>query len=281
MLYANEPLIGDHNYTQFIGDGKTVVHDGRTYFTSRMPRKSAYGAAGIPTFEAAGFVEHELNQIYDDALHLQETETRISDLITWPELDQNGFNYCWVWAVTEMGEIVLVKMGLPHVSLSPTSVGGPITGYRNVGGFGQDAYDFGMQYGWATAENWPLNKIGNSSFETEAVKADRLKHKIIGGCDVKTNSLGQLWTLLTAGIPVGMGLPWWSHEVKGCDVIVDPAFRNDPNRGKKGIIGTRGRNQWKNYGAKNKHGVTGFFAMTPSKSQGDYVAITQMTSYAA
>ena len=55
--------------------------------------------------------------------------------------DQNGLGYCWVYGSTRAVELRRLLEGLTHVELAPESVGGPITGWRNEGGYASQAFD--------------------------------------------------------------------------------------------------------------------------------------------
>ena len=56
-----------------------------------------------------------------------------------PCKDQDGLGYCWVYASTESDEVIRLLQGQSFVELSPESVGGPVTGWRDQGGSGGDA----------------------------------------------------------------------------------------------------------------------------------------------
>src|SRR5690606_36330226 len=74
-------------------------------------------------------------------------------------LNQNGTNYCWANGVIQCMQIIRAKSGDPHKPLSPASVAGPITNFRNVGGWGDQALDRIREHGANFQEDWPANAI--------------------------------------------------------------------------------------------------------------------------
>ena len=182
-----------------------------------------------------------------------------------------GVHNCWIYGTTGAVEAVRRVQGFKEwVELSPESAGGPITGYRSRGGYGEEGLKYGSSVGFAAQTLWPRQKIGGPSNITAEVKASYENHKIGEWFDGKTNSLNQLWSLLLMGMPCPLGLNWWGHLIYACDVVVDRAANK--------IVGTRIRNSHgKDAHSKNKHGVAGFLTLTPGKSQGDFFGIRSVT----
>ena len=58
-----------------------------------------------------------------------------------PAKDQGNLGYCWVYGSTRSVEIVRAVEGLTQLDLSPESVGGPCTHWRNEGGYASEAFD--------------------------------------------------------------------------------------------------------------------------------------------
>jgi len=270
MLYAGEKVYDDHNAHELTGDGKVVFAGGEMRMLSAMPRKSAYGSIGVPTF-GDNFKVMTRSEIIDRAVYLDENEAQISDLLDYPSKDQNGLPYCWIYGCVGALEAIRRVQGLPYVELSAESAGGPITGYRSRGGYGEEGLQYLSKTGVANQSLWPKNKVGGPSNVTAEVKADYENHRIKEWFDCETNNVEQLWTMLVLGFPCPLGLNWWGHLIFACGVVVDRASNK--------ITGTRIRNSWaESWGAKNKHGVGGFGVLTESKSRGDFFGVRSVTA---
>lgn len=267
-LYAGEKIYGDHNAHELVGTNGQVFAGGEVRYLSALPRKAAYGSLGGPTFAQRYGAAFSRDEIRTRALELERTESRLSDLIDFASKDQNGTNYCWINGVVGALECARRKQNLPHISLSPASAGGPITNYRNVGGWGEDGLKYLTQTGVCRSELWPDNEIRAGRL-TGDVKRDYLNFKIMEFVDVETNNVEQLWSLLVRRIPCFLGLNWWGHLVYAVDVVVLP----------DGTLATRIRNSWGQWGAQNKWGVWGFGVLSESKSRGDAGGVTVATPY--
>lgn len=134
-------------------------------------------------------------------------------------LNQNGTSYCWINAPVQCIHYVRAIQGEKHVALSPASVGAPIKGYRNVGGWGSQGLKYMTEHGVAPQSLWPANGI-NRKYDTEEVRKERLKYVVDEWWELRANSFDHLVTCLLLGYPVAIGLNWWSHEVTACKVAV-------------------------------------------------------------
>lgn len=134
-------------------------------------------------------------------------------------LNQNGTNYCWINGPTHCVEIIRVVMGLPMVRLSPASVGGPIKGYRNVGGWGTEGMKYLVEHGSVPQSMWPANAI-DRRYDTPETRAIRAQFKVSEWIESRPRSFDQLATMLLLGFPVAVGYNWWRHEVTAMDLIV-------------------------------------------------------------
>ena len=134
-------------------------------------------------------------------------------------LDQNGTSYCWINAPVQCVHYVRAIQGEKHVPLSPASVGAPIKGYRNVGGWGTQGLKYMTEHGVAPQSMWPANAI-NRKYDTAESREERKKYIVDEWWELKANSFDQLVTCLLLGYPVAIGLSWWGHEVTACAVAV-------------------------------------------------------------
>lgn len=269
MPLQNPLIIGDHNFKQFVGDGKTVMAGGELRYLSALPRTAPYGSLGVPVFEDS-FTAFSRQEIMDRAVALDEQEGQVCDLIDYQPKNQNGLPYCWIYGCVGALEATRRVRGLPYEELSPESAGGPITGYRSRGGYGEEGLRYLSATGCCRQSLWPKQKIGSQANITPEVKADYEHHRITEWFDCQTGNVEQLWTMLVLGFPCPLGLDWWGHLIFACGVAVD--------RQANKIVGTTIRNSWGDWGSKNKHGVSGFSVLTEGKSRGDFYGVRSVTA---
>lgn len=198
------------------------------------------------------------SDIKEEAKRKEMNKTRISDIMIQGNLpckDQNGTNYCWINAPTHCVEYVILASGEGVVSLSPASVGGPIKGYRNSGGWGSEGLEYIVEHGVAPSSIWSDNQWRKPSADViQRADEERKKYRITEWYDLENRNFLQLCTCLLHNVPVAIGLNWWSHEITGCDVVVMD----------NGDLGIRIRNSW-----GMSWGDKGFSVLTRSKATPD------------
>lgn len=166
---------------------------------------------------------------------MEERKTRISDLVELAGLpckDQNGTNFCWINAPVHCVEVMRVVQNQEMVILSPASAGGPIKGYRNVGGWGREGLVYLIENGCCPVDLWPANAI-DRRYNTPENRKAALDFRPVEWWELRPRNLDQLMSCLLRRIPVAVGLNWWSHEVS----YYDPVWIN-------GQPGARMRNSW-------------------------------------
>lgn len=103
-------------------------------------RKTAYGDSFIAKQTPLDVIPYEE---WPDRIADQERNKSSLEHI-WADsgmgvLNQGSLNFCWAFSVVGALMIERAMMGLPFERLSPSSVAAPITGYRNVGGYIENA----------------------------------------------------------------------------------------------------------------------------------------------
>lgn len=166
---------------------------------------------------------------------MEETKTRLSDLVDQAGLpckNQEQTNYCWINAPTHCVEIVRVIQNQPMVLLSPASVGGPMTDFQNVGGWGGPGLAGIAERGLCPVDKWPANAISRSYWTPEN-KTLALNYRQTEWWEGKPRNLRQLVSLLLRRTPTAGGYNWWSHEV----TLYEPVWLD-------GTVAIRFRNSW-------------------------------------
>lgn len=168
----------------------------------------------------------------------------IKKLAGFDSLNQNGTNYCWINAVIQACHYVRAMNGLPHVPLSPASVGAKIKNFRNVGGWGSQGLEYIIKHGAVPQELWPANAIDRryDNAESEAVRGD---YRVTEWWELRPRNLDELATCLLLRIPVPVGYNWWGHEVLAVHLV---AMDN-------GQFGVEIDNSWGTNWGDNGHGI--------------------------
>jgi len=165
----------------------------------------------------------------------EKRKTRISDVVNYvglPCKDQARTNFCWANAPVHLLEVALVRQNQPMTILSAASVACPINGFRNDGGWGEDALRWLIQHGAVPAKNWPSNAI-NKSYYTESNKQLALNYRVPGWFNLRPRNIDEHISCLLHQMPVAVGLNYWGHEVADYEAV----WVN-------GQIGVRFRNSW-------------------------------------
>lgn len=257
MLYRGEIVFDESNTRQF-EDREEILVDGEIRCLSRLPPPASADASRFSTpFAASGIQKIPRNE-WDARLQEQiERRRRVSDFCDFDPLNQSRTKYCW-----NNGPVGSVKttrriQGLKLVNLSPASVGGPITGYRNRGGWEGDAYEFLVSDGASTVDLWPANAIDND-YNTSEVQESRKYFKVneLVDCDDDFDAFATC-CLLT--MPGGFAYNWMRHVMEMCDLV----------KVESGSYGLRVRNSWGKWGAKNELGYYGFAVYREGKGTPD------------
>ena len=166
---------------------------------------------------------------------MEERKTRISDILDQakvPVLNQQNTNYCWAFAPTMCLMAMRAVQNQPMVVLSPASVAGPITRYRNVGGYGGDSLQYIIDNGIVPESMWPQTAI-DRRYDTPESQAERAKYMATDWWSLRPRNTQEQISCLLRRIPISTGLNYWAHQI--CDI--DPVWVN-------GRIGVRFRNSW-------------------------------------
>lgn len=179
----------------------------------RLDRPADVGfSSGIKQFDLPLIPRSEWAERIRD---LEKSQARIPDLCDALGLkvkNQESTNYCWINAPTHALEILRVMQGEPYVELSPASVGAKIKNFHNVGGWGTEGLQYLVDHGAVPASMWPCNAI-DRRYDQPAADAERSKYRVQEWLDLPANNFDAVMTCLLLGLPVPIGLGWWSHEV--------------------------------------------------------------------
>lgn len=221
-IRPKEVVINDNNYQAFVQD---PVINGEQMSRGLEPRdwdKDGYASGPErEPFPADWLLDWK--EIDERIEEMERTKTRLSDIIDRAGLEvlnQNGTNYCWINAPIHCVEITRIIQNQTMVRLSPASCGGPIKGYRNVGGWGTEGLKYIAEVGAVPQDLWPANAI-DRRYDTPETREVRQQFKVPEWIELQPRNNQQLFSVLVRRFPVAVGLNWWRHEV----TYIDPLTR--------------------------------------------------------
>ena len=218
-------IISDKNYRQYAGRADKMHHDqlapilqGNTgYLGWRVPgsRHELRGSQPVgPTIPRSQWVSMIQAGAGSKILSLIKSSGMKAQ-------DQNGLNYCWAYASVRTVEIRRLLEGLPLLELSPESVGGPCTNWKNVGGYASEAFEQ-MEHAGICEQTY-LNAPHSlkPSLWKANWTANAVTHETIDWYEIGT-SYDEVVTCALKDCPVSIGLDWWGHEIAVVGVVIGP-----------------------------------------------------------
>lgn len=166
---------------------------------------------------------------------MEDSKTRLSDFYersNCPVLDQDGFGWCHGFSACDALFALRALSRQELVDLSPASIAGPVTNWRNQGAWIGDDLESCMKIGCATREFVP-DFCTNPSRCKEGWKENAKLHRATDCFELGNRNFDEVMTYLLCRIPVCVGYNWWGHAV----TLLDPVCIN-------GRFGVRLLNSW-------------------------------------
>lgn len=256
-------IIDDKNYETVLNDSGTTEH--RKGYNPRDYGAAPLGCFGdvfpqdfyVPSSDWGEMIE-KLDAYEAQPFHHKKKAG-------FKSLDQGNSNFCWINAPIQGSHYVRAMQGLPHIPLSPASVGAKIKNFRNVGGWGSEGLAYLAEHGAVPQSIWPANAI-ERKYDTSEANASREKYRVEEFYELPDKSFHALVSCLLRGWPVAIGLNWWRHEVLACGVHIQG---NDPESDTVIEID----NSWGEGWGDNGHGILTRDKGTPD----DAVVVRVMT----
>jgi hypothetical protein len=219
--------IGDHNYRDYLGDNP--VHcGGEKRLCTVKPRDynaRPYGSIGLTTVAS----KHADGTI--PRIPIEEWPDRIADMDrnrSWAldhweglgidPLDQDGVGYCHAFSLASAAMIARGMQGLPYEELSASSIGGPVTGWKNAGAYILDDLEQGMRAGLCSTKFGPMLTTRRADFKP-GWEEDARNHKIEEAWEGDPNDWVSFVSCLLTGFVVPGGWNWWGHAVTAVRVV--------------------------------------------------------------
>lgn len=240
-IFVDHGTNNDHLFSKEFGRGLMLELKG----------PEGYGAA------ATRFPQELLIDPSEYEARIQEIEergNRLSERVLRDNLpckDQQSTNYCWINAPTHCVEVNRLLQNQEMVILSPASVGAPIKGYRNQGGWGKEGLEYVSEHGLVPVAKWPANAI-DRRYDTAETRSLRMNYRQTEWWELTTEQECASYLLRLQGA-VANGYAWWEHETTRYECVwLD------------GELCFRDRNSWgMGYGHK------GFFILRGSRKRFD------------
>lgn len=234
-LYANEEVIGDSNYTQYVekwvspedGENRAFGLVPRNYETNPLgsyPGILPYTAVEMPLIPRSEWPERIKDQLANKA-RLSDIRMKGKKGGMIPSTDQNGRGYCWFHSGTSCCLLLRAVANLPWADLSAYAGACVIKNFRDEGGWGAQGVDFMVGRGIPTSEFWPQRAVSRQ-YDNEATWKNAALHKVVEGfIDLaraqydRNLSWDQEITCYLCGIPVVKDENWWGHSICGMDAV--------------------------------------------------------------
>ena len=255
--FKSELYYGEKVIDELKGYKLMQVPDGYSTGLRLAMRTTPYGEiVGAPAFPNELLIPQD--EWPDRIKEMEERKSRLSDIINaagLPCKDQSTTSLCWANAPVHCVEIQRVVQNNSMVILSPASVASPITKFKNIGGWAEQAIEYLVENGATPVDLWPANAI-NKQYQTEEARIAALDYKISEWWELVPRNMNQLVSCLLRRIPVACGYNWQGHET----VAIDAVWVN-------GEIGVRSRNSW----SMNwpKPGAGGWYILQGTKMRAD------------
>lgn len=216
-------LIDDNNYREFIGNRLEVDFGGQRRILGALARRTEAGLCKVAAPAAPDFLIPR--DRWPELIAKKDEEgSWLADIIA-PEIrreitrreDQNGLGYCWTYCVTIAAIVERIRQNHPLAFLSAESIGGPITGWRNRGGWPEDALGRLISHGACPQEYMDRPNSLSPSRWKDGYEEAALDYRATEFWDYDVFCKpfdaavsSAIWT-----VPYGGGLGWWAHAIMG------------------------------------------------------------------
>lgn len=132
--------------------------------------------------------------------------------------NQGRLGYCWIHGCVNAMRLLRALHDMPYADLEATMAGALVKNYANRGGNTPEAIRHLAKIGVCTTRFWQPNSLDRSQ-DTPAMRANAARYKLLEWWELKSNSFAHLATCLLYGLPVVIGLSWWSHMIVAQDLV--------------------------------------------------------------
>ncbi|MES2788143.1 MAG: hypothetical protein V4719_00880 [Planctomycetota bacterium] len=231
-------IIDESNWRDHAGENGVVIDGGgQRRVMACKPRRAPVGSlkyAVKPEFDLIPRNEYS-SRIKDIKAAGADTRTLLKEKRI-PAFDQQQTSTCHAQSCALGVMASRARQGEATVILSPGSISGPITGYRDEGAYIEDDLRQVADFGVATIDFVPPNQISRRGWKPGAEENAKL-HRLTQWIDMGSKDsqmFDRCATQLLLGNPVCVAYDWWEHAVTLIDLVeISP-----------GVFGFEFRNSW-------------------------------------
>lgn len=229
-------IIDDANYRQFMPDG--LPQGGEVRRSGVRPR------AEHPVYGSTRYGS-EFNL---PLIPMQEWPDRIADLERrkaslwhlWKDseigvLDQNGLSYCHAFSCVLGIMLSRLIQGLPYVGLSSSSIGAPVTNYRNAGAWIIEDLEQAKSVGAASLEFVPSLTTRRGDFKP-GWEQNAALHRVTEWTELGSRNFQQHGSAMLQCKPACNGLNYWGHAVTDVALVDLDKSRPATSEDRYGIL---------------------------------------------
>lgn len=209
------PLVDDSNFDKLIGVGPIgggyglIPRDYGQVQYGAVPHAGPVPLPLIPWEEWADRIsDHERNKSSLDY---------IIDDVGVPKMYQDGVGYCHAFSIAHATMCLRAIQMLPFVRLSPSSIGGPVTGYKNAGAW--IIRDLEQATEGGISETQYYAELTTKNVWTPEARASAERNKVAEWWEHKQRGWEEAATVLLSVFPMPVGLNWWAHSINGLKLV--------------------------------------------------------------
>lgn len=225
MSTAEEKRLMDEFLAQTDMTGYDTDGDAERYMQGDygyIPRDfKAHPVGSLPAF--AKFPENlripmkEWPEIIDEQEAKEATMEHMGDRYGITNLEQNPLPYCSAFSGCYCYLYARMIAGLPPKQFSPSSVGGPVTGYRKQGMHIYDVLRYSAEHGWTELSLYPL--VTSKNKHNDATRKNAMQNRTLESFDIDARDFEAEGSLLLQYFPIGAGHDWWRHAIMHARLI--------------------------------------------------------------
>jgi len=210
-------IIDEDNWRDQIGEnGEVIDATGERRKLACFPRRVPVGGvkcASLPNFPL--IPRNEWSNRWRDIKQARADLRALLKSAGIRSYDQAQTNYCHAHSAALGGVCCRLRQGEAPIILSPGSIGGPVTGYRNEGAYIEDDLQQMADHGAASIEFVPMNQISRSGWKPGAEENAKL-HRFTKWFDMgqrDSQMFDRCATRILLGESVCVAYNWWGHAV--------------------------------------------------------------------
>lgn len=218
---SSMPIIDESNAHLYAPDSDITINGKFFGRGLELPRSRAHTfGEGLSEYKGQIYSRDEIFERIKEREQRGKTMRSIVQKKKIPTSDQNGTNYCWTYGVVTAINCMRAWRNMPYVEFSRESVAAVIKGYRNNGGWGEEALKHIVKYGLMPQNLWPKHYLRDGKYNTEENKKIALNYRVTEFEFLPDRNFLAEMSALCDYNAVAVGFNKWSHEVCSIDPVI-------------------------------------------------------------